>query len=88
MTTATTITSVIKVSIVNELANYHAHGTWAIDEAYDIYCNAWGQLSYDEFHDKIDIREIDQIWFMYDVETETWSSDEEMIKYYDRVFGS
>lgn len=75
-----------KAAIIHELAQYHSEGTLAIDSAYDMYVDNWGAMSYDEFHERIDIREIDDFGFMYDAEKDVWASNEEMAEYYDRTF--
>lgn len=42
-------------------------------------------MSDTEFYAKLDIREIDDIDFMYDSDSEEWASDKEMITWYNRT---
>ncbi len=85
----TTITSDIKVAIVTAIAQYNTCGSQSIDNAFDIYSDNGGTMDDIEFMNKVkwehneNLHEIDNIGFMYDIDTEEWASDDEMSAWYD-----
>jgi hypothetical protein len=64
------------VQAMEALAQYQSEGTKAIEE-----CARILGVGEEYLRQYIDIKEINQIDFLYNVEAETWFSDEDMLEY-------
>lgn len=72
---------------IKSLAQYHSIGSEAIQEAFIVAKDILRKdATFGEFYEKINIREINNINFLYSTDKEEWASDEIMIEYFTRTF--
>jgi len=71
-----------------ELAQYHEVGYAAIGRSFDKACILLrADVSFEEFYEKINIREIDDFEFMYDADKDSWADADTMTEYFVDTFG-
>ena len=67
---------------VQSIASYNDSGIQALRNAYDILDEYLPkELTFDQFSESIDRREVNDFEFMYDSESDTWADDRTMIEW-------